>query len=49
MNAAAREFTVRPSGGGSTFSALRLVTGIQKVAGVDIYLIDTENGRARDR
>lgn len=35
-----------PSGGGKTFSALRLATGIQSVVGGDIYVIDTENRRA---
>ena len=35
-----------PSGGGKTFSALRLATGIQTVAGGDIYFIDTESRRA---
>ena len=34
-----------PSGGGKTFSALRLATGIQRVTGGDIYGIDTENKR----
>lgn len=34
-----------PSGGGKTFSALRLATGIQSVVGGDIYFIDTENRR----
>jgi hypothetical protein len=34
-----------PSGGGKTFSALRLATGMQEVMGGDIYGIDTENGR----
>lgn len=37
---------VGPSGGGKTFSALRLATGIQQVTGGDIAVIDTENGRA---
>jgi hypothetical protein len=36
-----------PSGGGKTFSALRLATGIKQVVGGDIFLIDTENGRAK--
>jgi ABC-type sulfate/molybdate transport systems ATPase subunit len=31
-----------PSGGGKTFSALRLATGIQQVTGGDIYFVDTE-------
>lgn len=35
-----------PSGGGKTFSALRLATGIQRVSGGDIYFIDTESRRA---
>ena len=35
-----------PSGGGKTFSALRLATGIQRVAGGDIGFIDTESRRA---
>lgn len=34
-----------PSGGGKTFSALRLATGIQRVSGGDIYMIDTEAKR----
>lgn len=34
-----------PSGGGKTFTALRLATGIQKVFPGPIVLIDTENGR----
>jgi hypothetical protein len=35
-----------PSGGGKTYSALRLATGIQTVAGGDIYVIDTESKRS---
>jgi len=35
-----------PSGGGKTFSALRLATGIQQVSGGDIFVIDTEARRA---
>ncbi|MFA4900938.1 MAG: AAA family ATPase [Brevundimonas sp.] len=35
-----------PSGGGKTFSALRLATGIQRVTGGDIFHIDTEARRA---
>jgi hypothetical protein len=35
-----------PSGGGKTFSALRLATGIQSVAGGQIYCVDTEARRA---
>ena len=34
-----------PSGGGKTFTALRLATGIQSVSGGDIYFIDTESRR----
>jgi hypothetical protein len=34
-----------PSGGGKTFSALRLATGMQRVCGGDIYGLDTENSR----
>lgn len=34
-----------PSGGGKTFSALRLAVGIQRVVGGDIYGIDTESNR----
>lgn len=34
-----------PSGGGKTFSALRLATGIQRITGGDIFAIDTENRR----
>lgn len=37
---------VGPSGGGKTYSALRLATGIQKQNGGDIYFIDTEARRA---
>ena len=35
-----------PSGGGKTFSALRLATGMQKVFGGDINVVDTEKRRA---
>ena len=35
-----------PSGGGKTFSALRLATGFQRVSGGDIFVIDTEARRA---
>jgi ABC-type dipeptide/oligopeptide/nickel transport system ATPase subunit len=35
-----------PSGGGKTFSALRLATGIQRIVGGDIAVADTESGRA---
>lgn len=34
-----------PSGGGKTFSALRLAKGIQSVRGGSIHMIDTESGR----
>lgn len=34
-----------PSGGGKTFSAMRLATGIQKVTGGDIFMVDTEARR----
>jgi len=34
-----------PSGGGKTYSALRLASGIQKVTGGDIFMIDTEARR----
>lgn len=37
---------VAPSGGGKTYSALRLATGIQSVTGKDIFVIDTEANRA---
>jgi len=37
---------VGPSGSGKTFSALRLATGIQRVSGGEIYVIDTESRRA---
>lgn len=36
-----------PSGGGKTYSALRLATGIQTVIGGDIYAIDTEANRMK--
>lgn len=37
---------VGASGSGKTFSALRLATGIQRVTGGDIYLLDTESRRS---
>lgn len=37
---------VGPSGGGKTYSALRLATGIQRVSGGKIFVIDTEARRA---
>lgn len=36
-----------PSGSGKTFSALRLASGIQKVSGGDIYVVDTEASRSK--
>ena len=36
---------VGPSGGGKTYSALRLARGFQKVTGGDIHFIDTEARR----
>lgn len=38
---------IGPPGGGKTYSALLLARGIQKVRGGDVFLIDTEGGRAR--
>jgi len=35
-----------PSGTGKTYSALRLATGMQRVVGGDIYMVDTEARRA---
>lgn len=35
-----------PSGSGKTYSALRLATGIQRVSGGDIFVVDTEARRA---
>jgi len=37
---------IGPSGGGKTYSALRLATGIQRVQPGEIYFIDTESKRA---
>lgn len=37
---------VGPSSSGKTFSALRIASGIQRVVGGDINVIDTNNGRA---
>src|SRR4029079_18921024 len=37
---------VGPSGGGKTFSALRLAKGFQRVTGSEVYFIDTEARRA---
>lgn len=37
---------VGPSSSGKTFSGLRLATGIQRVTGGDIHVIDTESKRA---
>jgi len=36
-----------PSGSGKTFSALRLATGMQKITGGDIWIIDSEAKRAK--
>ncbi|HJS88693.1 MAG TPA: hypothetical protein VJ738_01870 [Steroidobacteraceae bacterium] len=36
-----------PTGGGKTYSALRLATGIQRVVGGDIFGIDTESNRMK--
>lgn len=35
-----------PSGGGKTYSALRLASGIRNVSGGEIFVIDTESSRA---
>lgn len=35
-----------PSGGGKTYSSLRLAKGIQSVVGGKVYVVDTENRRA---
>lgn len=35
-----------PSGGGKTFSALRLASGMQKVSGGEVFMIDTEARRS---
>src|ERR1700728_1669346 len=37
---------IGPSGGGKTYSALRLATGIQRVSGGEIFMIDTESNRS---
>jgi len=37
---------VGPSGGGKTMSALRLATGIQRITGGDIFMVDTEARRS---
>src|SRR5690606_35477146 len=37
---------IGPSGSGKTFSALRIASGMQRVIGGDIFLIDTESSRA---
>ncbi len=37
---------VGPSNSGKTYSALRIATGMQRVAGGDIFFIDTENRRS---
>jgi hypothetical protein len=38
---------IGPSGSGKTYSALRLATGMQRVVGGEIFVIDTESGRAK--
>lgn len=38
---------IGPSSSGKTYSALRLATGMQRVFGGDIFVIDTESGRAK--
>ena len=38
---------IGPSGSGKTYSALRLATGMQRVFGGEIFVIDTEAGRAK--
>lgn len=37
---------IGPSGGGKTYSALRIATGIQRVSGGEVFCIDTESNRA---
>lgn len=37
---------IGPSGSGKTYSALRIASGIQKVSGGDVMVIDTENKRS---
>lgn len=38
---------VGPSGGGKTYSALRLATGIQRVSPGEIFVVDTEANRSK--
>ena len=38
---------IGPSGSGKTYSALRLATGMRRVFGGEIFVIDTESGRAK--
>lgn len=38
---------VGPSSSGKTYTALRLATGVQRIVGGDIHVLDTETGRAR--
>jgi len=38
---------VSPSGAGKTYSALRLATGMQRVTGGEIFVVDTEQKRAK--
>src|SRR5690242_13140717 len=37
---------IGPSGAGKTYSALRLATGMQRVFGGEIFVVDTESRRA---
>jgi hypothetical protein len=37
-----------PSGGGKTYSALRLAVGMQRIMGGDIWGVDTENNRMKN-
>lgn len=37
---------IGPSGSGKTYSALRLATGMQRVTGGEIFVVDTESNRA---
>lgn len=38
---------ISPSGAGKTYSALRLATGMQRVTGGEIFVVDTEQKRAK--
>ena len=37
---------IGPSGSGKTFSALRMATGIQRVSGGEVFVVDTESRRS---